>query len=125
MGTGLDALKAMIRSEHDIPEPNPTESHAIMTSAKEDLIVIDVRSPLEWDAAHLPNSVHIDKGLIEVKIESMVPDKSQALLLYCGGGTRSLIAAANLKQMGYQNVSSMIGGFRGWCEAGLPIEGKD
>lgn len=122
MGTSLDTLTARIRSEHKIPEPNPTESHALLSSGSNDIMLIDVRSSSEWQAGHLPNCTHIDKGLIEVKIENMVPNKSQALLLYCGGGTRSLIAAANLKQMGYENVSSMIGGYRGWCEAGLPIE---
>ena len=80
----------------------------------EELILIDVREDNEWDKEHLPNAIHIGKGVIERDIEKTVPDQSAMLVLYCGGGSRSALAALNLQKMGYTNVHSMIGGFRGW-----------
>ena len=71
---------------------------------------------------HLPGAVHLGKGVIERDIETAVPDKSATLVLYCGGGFRSALAADNLQKMGYTNCISMYGGWRAWTEAGFPTE---
>jgi rhodanese-related sulfurtransferase len=88
----------------------------------EDFTLIDVREESEWRAGHLPKAIHLSKGMIEVKIEKIVPDFDRKMILYCGGGFRSALAADNLKKMGYKNVISMDGGFRAWQSAGFPIE---
>jgi rhodanese-related sulfurtransferase len=86
----------------------------------EKLILVDVREDNEWTKGHLPGAVHMGKGVIERDIEQKVPDPSTKLVLYCGGGFRSALVADNLQKMGYTNVESMDGGWRGWTEAGLP-----
>jgi rhodanese-related sulfurtransferase len=85
-------------------------------------LLVDVREDSEWAAGHLPGAVHIGKGVIERDIEVKVPDPTTEMVLYCGGGYRSALAADNLQKMGYSNVISMDGGYRGWKEAGLPLE---
>lgn len=84
--------------------------------------LVDVREESEWNAAHLPNAIHLGKGVIERDIEQSIPDRKSEIVLYCGGGFRSALAAENLQQMGYQNVSSMNGGFSAWTEAGYATE---
>lgn len=84
--------------------------------------LIDVREDHEWAAGHLPTAVHLGKGIIERDAEQRFPDADAPLVLYCGGGYRSALAADNLQRMGYTNVLSVDGGFRGWKDAGLPIE---
>lgn len=86
----------------------------------EKFLLVDVREDNEWTAGHLPNALHLGKGVIERDIEQRVPDKAAKLVLYCGGGFRSALAADNLQKMGYTNVESMDGGWRGWVETGLP-----
>lgn len=88
--------------------------------ANERLILVDVREDNEWAKGHLPGAVHMGKGVIERDIEKQVPDVRTKLVLYCGGGFRSALVADNLQKMGYTNVESMDGGWRGWTEAGLP-----
>jgi rhodanese-related sulfurtransferase len=88
---------------------------------KESFQLIDVREDREWEAGHLPGAIHLGKGIIERDIEKTIPDPSAPLVLYCGGGFRSALAAKNLIEMGYTNVISMDGGFSGWKTAGLPI----
>ena len=88
-----------------------------MLSDEETVVLIDVRETHEWEKDHLPHAIHLSKGLIECNIEKTVADINQKIVLYCGGGYRSALAALNLQQMGYQNVYSMAGGYRGWCEA--------
>ena len=88
--------------------------------AGEKLLLIDVREDNEWAKGHLPGAVHLSKGIIERDIEQRVPDAGTKLILYCGGGFRSAIAGDNLQKMGYTNVESMDGGWKGWLEAGLP-----
>jgi rhodanese-related sulfurtransferase len=88
--------------------------------AGEKFLLIDVREDNEWAKGHLPGAVHLGKGIIERDIEQRVPDTSAKLILYCGGGFRSALAAENLQKMGYSNVESMDGGWKGWIEAGLP-----
>jgi len=84
--------------------------------------LVDVREDHEWDMSHLPRAVHIGKGVIERDIEKLIPDTNAEIILYCGGGYRSVLAAENLQKMGYTNVKSMDGGIRGWREAGFPLE---
>ena len=88
--------------------------------AGEPMIIIDTREDNEWARGHIPNAVHLGKGVIERDIEKAIPDKDAVLVLYCGGGYRSALAADNLQKMGYRNVISMDGGWRGWTEAGFP-----
>jgi rhodanese-related sulfurtransferase len=88
--------------------------------AGEPMIIIDTREDNEWARGHIPNAVHLGKGVIERDIEKAIPDKDATLVLYCGGGYRSALAADNLQKMGYRNVVSMDGGWRGWTEAGFP-----
>jgi rhodanese-related sulfurtransferase len=87
----------------------------------EKFILVDVREESEWANGHLPGAIHIGKGVMERDVETKIPDTSADIVLYCGGGYRSALAADNLQKMGYTNVVSMDGGFRGWTEAGFPI----
>src|SRR5579859_4799350 len=83
-------------------------------------LLIDVREDSEWAAGHAAGAIHLGKGIIERDIETKVPDKGAKLVLYCGGGFRSALAADALQQMGYQNAISLDGGWRAWQESGLP-----
>jgi rhodanese-related sulfurtransferase len=85
-------------------------------------LLIDVREDNEWAAGHAAGAIHLGKGIIERDIETKVPDKSATLVLYCGGGYRSALAADALQKMGYKNPISLDGGWRAWNEAGLPVE---
>jgi len=88
--------------------------------AGEKMVLVDTREDNEWARGHIPNAIHLGKGVIERDIEKTIPDKETPLVLYCGGGYRSALAADNLQRMGYRNVISMDGGWRGWTEAGFP-----
>lgn len=85
-------------------------------------LLVDIREESEWAAGHIPGALYLGKGVIERDIETRFPDPSVEIFLYCGGGFRSILAADNLQKMGYERVISVDGGFRGWCEAGYPIE---
>jgi rhodanese-related sulfurtransferase len=84
-------------------------------------ILIDVREGEEWARGHLPGARHLCKGIIERDIETAVPDRNAHLVLYCGGGFRSALAAEALQRMGYTRAESMAGGWRAWSEAGKPV----
>ena len=84
--------------------------------------LIDVREDHEWAKGHIPGAVHIGRGIIERDIEKAFPDPGVELVLYCGGGFRSALAADNLQEMGYTKVLSMDGGFRGWVDAKGAVE---
>ncbi|WP_392551531.1 rhodanese-like domain-containing protein [Orbus wheelerorum] len=84
-------------------------------------LFIDVREDSEWQNDHLPHAKHIGRGIIERDIETLVPDKNTTIILYCGGGYRSILAAESLQKMGYKNVISMAGGYRGWKEHGYSL----
>jgi len=88
----------------------------------ERFLLVDVREDGEWAKGHLPGAVHMGRGVIERDIEVKMPDTGAKMILYCGGGFRSALVADNLQKMGYTNVESMDGGWRGWNEAGLPTE---
>src|SRR5262245_4325258 len=84
--------------------------------------LIDVREESEFAKDHLPKAIHLGKGIIERDIEQRIPDTKAEIVLYCGGGFRSALAADNLQKMGYGNVISMDGGIRDWREKGYPLE---
>ena len=88
--------------------------------AGEKFQLVDTREDNEWANGHLPGAIHMGRGIIERDIEARVPDTGAKLILYCGGGFRSALVAENLQKMGYSNVESMDGGWKGWLQAGLP-----
>lgn len=90
--------------------------------AGESFHLVDVREESEFAKSRLPGAVHIGKGVLERDIESKIPDTHAEIVLYCGGGYRSALAADALQKMGYTNVVSMDGGFRGWCDAGYKVD---
>jgi rhodanese-related sulfurtransferase len=90
--------------------------------AREEFRLLDVREGEEYARGHLPGAVSLCKGILERDIEKVVPDPSTPIVLYCGGGFRSALAADNLQKMGYQKVASMWGGWGAWMESGYPVE---
>lgn len=114
----MSTFKDMIRAvKSQIREVSPDETRQRQGQA----VLVDVREGDEWSQGHIPGAIFIPRGFLELRIEEKVPDKSQEVIVYCAGGTRSALAAKALQDLGYQNVSSMIGGFGKWKEAGLPI----
>jgi rhodanese-related sulfurtransferase len=112
-------LKLVNDAKKQIKETNvPDVKRRI--EAREKFLLVDVREDNEWAKGHLPGAVHLGKGIIERDIEQRVPDTNTKVILYCGGGFRSALVADNLQKMGYTNVESMDGGWRGWLDAGLP-----
>ena len=103
-----------------IRQTNVDEVKAKMDRGEEFLLV-DVREESEFAQDHLPGAIHLGKGIIERDMEERVPDLQAPMILYCGGGFRSALAADNLQKMGYSNVISMDGGIRGWREKGFPL----
>jgi len=85
-------------------------------------LLVDTREESEWAAGHAAGAVHLSKGIIERDIEAKVPDKNTQMVLYCGGGFRSALAADALQKMGYSNVISLDGGWRAWQQSAMPIE---
>ena len=89
--------------------------------AGDKLLLVDVREDNEFAKDHLPGAIHLGRGIIERDIEAKVPELNTEMILYCGGGFRSALAADNLQKMGYTNVISMDGGIRDWREKGYPL----
>ena len=114
-------LRLVAAAKRRIRETTPEEVHR-RQQAGERFHLIDVREDHEWQAGHARGAVHLGKGLIERDIERTIPDRDAPIVLYCGGGYRSALAAQALGQMGYTNVLSMDGGWRRWTELGYPIE---
>lgn len=108
--------------ESVMPHVREIEADEVTALLKDsaDFTLIDVREDHEFHAGHILEALHLSRGIIERDIETKIPDKNTKLILYCGGGYRSALAADNLQKMGYKNVFSMAGGWRGWCEKGLP-----
>lgn len=113
-------LKIVEDAKSRVREVNVDEARRKLESGK--ARIIDVREESEWEAGHARGAQHLGKGVIERDIEASVPDKNAELILYCGGGFRSALATDNLQKMGYTNVWSMAGGWRGWQAAGGPID---
>ena len=103
-----------------------TSIHDVKTKLDRDerFMLIDVREESEFDKDHLPGAVHMGRGIIERDIELRVPDLNTPMVLYCGGGFRSALAADNLQKMGYTNVISMDGGIREWRESNYPLTNR-
>jgi rhodanese-related sulfurtransferase len=114
-------LKLVNETKTRVKETNVPDVRRRM-NAGEKFLLVDVREDSEWAKGHLPGAVHLGKGIIERDIETQVPDTSANIILYCGGGFRSALVADNLQKMGYTNVESMDGGWRGWTGAGLPTQ---
>jgi rhodanese-related sulfurtransferase len=112
-------LKLVDDAKSRVREVNVDETQRKLESGK--VLLIDVREESEWEAGHAQRALHMGKGVIERDIEQRVADHDAELILYCGGGFRSALAADNLQKMGYTNVSSMAGGWRAWQAAGAPV----
>src|SRR6266536_394283 len=112
-------LKIVDDAKTRIREPGIAEVKSQLDAGKE-FHLVDVREESEFGRGHLPGAIHLSKGVIERDIENRIAERSAAIVLYCGGGFRSALAADNLQKMGYTNVISMDGGWRAWTEAGYP-----
>jgi len=104
-----------------VRETNVAEIKARL-AAGDKFHLVDVREESEFAAGHIPGAIHLGKGVIERDIEKTIPFTGAEIILYCGGGFRSALAADNLQKMGYTNVLSMDGGWRGWTEKGYPVQ---
>lgn len=112
-------LKLVEETKKHIKETNVQEVKRRL-DAGEKFHLIDCREESEWARGHLPGAVHMGRGIMERDIEKAIPDTQAPIIIYCGGGFRSALAAENLQKMGYSNVQSMDGGWTGWNVAGLP-----
>jgi rhodanese-related sulfurtransferase len=108
-------------ARREIPEMSVQEVHSHLESG-ESPVLLDVRALEEWESGHLQGAVHIPRGRLEAEAESRIPDKSREVVVYCAGGVRSLLAAESLKELGYEWVISMAGGYEDWADAALPSE---
>lgn len=121
-----DASREIMRqARKQVPEWTPTQANEALTrqgqAGQDEIVLIDVRDKSEWDEGYIPGAVSVPKGYLELRIEEAVPDKSKKVVLYCAGGVRSLYAGLTLKQMGYEDVISMSGGYGQWKSSGLPV----
>jgi adenylyltransferase/sulfurtransferase len=114
-----DQLLALARRE--IKELTPQDLSRLLDGDGE-IAVIDIREREEFAQGHLPGAAFIPRGFLELQVERVQSDRSKPVVLYCAGGVRSVLAARNLKEMGYEDVQSLIGGFNGWKNAGLPFQ---
>lgn len=92
----------------------------VVAAVQEGAMLIDVREKEDWDGGHIPQAVHLSRGILELEIEEKAPALDTPIICHCGGGSRSALAAESLQKMGYTNVKSLAGGFRAWKQAGLP-----
>src|SRR5579864_8477429 len=121
MAHNAEYLKLVNDAKSRIRETD-IQGYKQMVASGERMLLIDTREESEWAAGHAAGAVHLSKGIIERDIEAKVPDKKTQMVLYCGGGFRSALAADALQKMGYANVISLDGGWRAWQESGMPIE---
>ena len=106
-------------AKKNISEISPAEAAAKAQNGQ--AVIVDVREQDEWDEGHIPDALHLSRGTIEFDIEEKVADPNATIILHCGGGGRSALAAESLQKMGYKNVQSMAGGLKAWKAAGFPI----
>lgn len=118
-----DASREIMRqARRQVPEWSPPQVKAALAGQDDHKVVlVDVREKHEWNEGYIPGAIHVPRGFLELQIEESVPDKDATVVLYCAGGTRSLIAGRTLQEMGYKNVVSMSGGFGFWKGSGLPF----
>lgn len=105
-------------AKKNITEISPTD--AAQKAKSSDVVIVDVREKDEWDESHIPDAVHMSRGMVELEVEEKFSDRNMTIICHCGGGGRSALAAESLQKMGYKNVRSMAGGFKAWKAAGLP-----
>jgi molybdopterin/thiamine biosynthesis adenylyltransferase/rhodanese-related sulfurtransferase len=108
------------QTRSEISEVDATEARELIES--QEPVVVDVREQDEWDEGHIAGAVHIPRGHLESRIERVAPDRSQRVLVYCSAGNRSAFAAKTLGELGYQDVSSLAGGFTDWKRNGFPVQ---
>jgi sulfur-carrier protein adenylyltransferase/sulfurtransferase len=111
--TGQDLIE---EARQQIDEVTPEDVRA-MQSRNEDVVYLDVREPNEWNLGRLPQAIHLPRGNLETKVETLI-DRAKKVVIYCARGNRSALAALTMKQMGYDDVSSMSRGFQGWADIG-------
>ena len=116
--SGMDLIN---EAKSRIREVTPAQVRE-MRARGESAVYLDVREPNEWNLGHLPGAMHIPRGTLETKIEAVVP-RDRKVVIYCASGNRSALAAETMQQMGYQDVTSMSGGFTGWAQSGGDVEG--
>ena len=119
MAHSEEFLKLVDDAKKQIKEVSVAESQEKLEHGAH---LIDVREDNEWNEGHAKDAVHLGRGIIERDILSAFPNKSDELILYCGGGFRSALSADNLQKMGYTNVFSMAGGWKAWKDSGAPVE---
>jgi len=110
--------KLVANAKKNITEISPQDAAEKLKSGE--AIIADVREKDEWDEEHIPDAVHMSRGMLELEIEDKFPDRNTTIICHCGGGGRSALAAESLQKMGYKNVRSMAGGLKAWKAAGLP-----
>src|SRR5712691_4928565 len=110
--------KLVADAKKNITEISPMDAAAKLKSGG--TVIVDVREKDEWDEEHIPDAIHLSRGMLELDIEKKIPDLNTTVICHCGGGGRSALAAESLQKMGYKNVRSMAGGLRPSTHAGLP-----
>src|SRR5216110_2523489 len=112
-------LDLVADAKKTITEISPTDAAAKVKSSA-DAVIVDVREKDEFDESHIPDAVHMSRGMVELEVEEKFPDRNTTIICHCGGGGRSALAAESLQKMGYKNVRSLAVGFKAWRAAGLP-----
>ncbi len=109
----------MAEARKEVPEVTAQQVNDLLTNNGKSHVLLDVRESDEWRQGHLEGALPLPRGFLEIKVESAIPDKNAPIIAYCAGGVRSLLAAKAMKEMGYQNVSSMSGGYTAWKNGGF------
>jgi len=109
----------MSEARKDVPEVSAQQVNDLLTNDGKSHVILDVRESDEWRQGHLAGAVPLPRGFLEIKVETAIPDKNTPIIAYCAGGVRSLLAGKMLKEMGYQNVTSMTGGYNAWKNGGF------
>jgi molybdopterin/thiamine biosynthesis adenylyltransferase/rhodanese-related sulfurtransferase len=109
----------MAEARKEVPEVTPQQVNELLTKNGKSHVLLDVRESDEWRQGHLEGALPLPRGFLEIKVETAIPDKKAPIIAYCAGGVRSLLAAKAMKEMGYQNVSSMSGGYTAWKNGGF------
>ena len=116
-------LRLVDHAKRDVREISVDDALRRMREAG--ALLVDIREESEWEAGHARGALHLSKGLIERDIEETIPDKRAEIVLYCGGGFRSVLAAKSIQEMGYTDVWSLAGGWRAWEAGGAPVESEE
>ena len=109
----------MAEARKEIPEASPQQVNELLKNNGKSPVLLDVRESDEWRQGHLEGAIPLPRGFLEIKVEAAIPDKNTPIIAYCAGGVRSLLAAKVMSEMGYQNVSSMAGGYGAWKNGGF------